>query len=398
MVGANVVFITKPTSTRVTVSGQATTVNGTSTPSNFTGVLNLNINLGAGNDAVVIARTAATALNFYNAPDLINYAFSTRIDAGPAMFGNVSAEGGSGDDKIYMQMSVSGDVTVSDSGGLDNVALIGSTVRGLYSVNSGAGADFVITAGTRVLSSVTYSLGSGDDYSYNEVVFAGAWSVDLGPGVNAIEFFGANPTGATSALQSLTVTGNTGSDTVTIQGSRFKSISIDLGGGNDVLSWWGAVQTTGSVLVQGGDGNDQINIDEFPDSRATRIGGDLTINAGTGINTVRVGESSRTGILTFVTGLITINGGLLGDTVELYGVQTSSTLLINTLGGADSVLLQRVTAAIEVVANLGQGSDVLTLQMVTSPKATLRGGTNRDRLLLLGTNAITLLDKAEFEA
>ncbi len=99
-----------------------------------------------------------------------------------------------------------------------------------------------------------------------------------------------------------------------------------------------------------------------------------------------------------MTGLITINGGLLGDTVELYGVQTSSTLLINTLGGADSVLLQRVTAAIEVVANLGQGSDVLTLQMVTSPKATLRGGTNRDRLLLLGTNAITLLDKAEFEA
>ncbi len=301
--GANVVFITKPTSTRVTVSGQATTVNGTSTPSNFTGVLNLNINLGAGNDAVVIARTAATALNFYNAPDLINYAFSTRIDAGPAMFGNVSAEGGSGDDKnLYADVSFWRCHSVG-FGRLDNVALIGSTVRGLYSVNSGAGADFVITAGTRVLSSVTYSLGSGDDYSYNEVVFAGAWSVDLGPGVNAIEFFGANPTGATSALQSLTVTGNTGSDTVTIQGSRFKSISIDLGGGNDVLSWWGAVQTTGSVLVQGGDGNDQINIDEFPDSRATRIGGDLTINAGTGINTVRVGRIKQDGDSHFCDGL-----------------------------------------------------------------------------------------------
>lgn len=395
---ANTVFITKPNSTRVTVSGQSTTVNGSAAPLNFTGVLNLNVNLRAGNDTIVIARSSATALNFFSSPDLINYAFGARIDAGAAMFGSVTVQGGTGDDNILMQMSTSGNVSVTDVGGLDTVALIGSTVRGAYSVDSGAGSDFVIMGGSRVVSNVTYSLGAGDDYSYNENIFAGAWVVDLGVGGNTIEFFGANPTQVSSALQPLTVKGNTGIDTVILEGSRFQSIDIDLGAGSDVLSWWGGVQTTGNVSVQGGDGNDQISIDEFAGFNGTRIGGSLVINAGAGANTVRVGELTRTGILTRVTGAITITGGAQADTIELFGVQTLSTLLINSLEGIDSVLLQRVTASTEVIVNLGAGNDSLTLQMVNSAKATLRGGANRDRLRLLGPNTITVLDQAEFEA
>ncbi|MDX1928665.1 MAG: hypothetical protein SFV81_19200, partial [Pirellulaceae bacterium] len=135
--------------------------------------------------------------------------------------------------------------------------------------------------------------------------------------------------------------------------------------------------------------------------RSESIGGWHHLITGGGANTVRVGEAARTAALTLVTEVteaITINGGSVADTIELFGVRTSTALLMSSLEGIDSVLPQLVTASVEVVVNLGHGSDALTMQSVTTAKATLRGGANRDRLRILGTNAIATLDQAEFEA
>ncbi len=393
---ANSVLITKPNATTVTVTGLATNVNGLAAPANFTGVVNLSVNTSAGDDSLVIARDLVTANNILNAFDLIDYSFASTPDIGTAMFGNVTIQGGNGTDQILLQMATSGNVSVADAGGIDQIALIGSTILGTYTVNSGADMDFVMMGSSRVASSVNYSLGAGNDYSYNEKIFTGPWTVDLGAGTNSIEVFGANTTGALSALPPLTINGNSDVDAVVLQGSRFRTIDISLGGAGDFVAWWGSVRTTGNVSIKGGDGDDSIAIDQFAGG-VSRIGGNLTIDAGNGINTVSIGFTTRTTLKTIVTGFVSITGGTAADRIEAYGVQTSASLFVTSGSGSDTVIIQYISATTELMVDLGAGNDNLTLRNVTTNKATLRGGTNRDRLRLLGTNTITTLDQSEFE-
>ncbi len=260
---ANVVLITKPNATTVRVTGLATNINGLGVPAEFTGVVNLSVNTSAGDDNLVIARDLVTANNILNAFDLIDYSFASTPDTGTAMFGNVTIQGGNGADRVLLQMATSGNVSVADAGGIDQIALIGSTILGTYTVNAGADLDFVLMGSSRVASNVNYSLGAGNDYSYNEKIFTGPWTVDLGTGSNSIEIFGANTTGALSALPPLTINGNSDVDAVVLQGSRFRTIDVNLGGAGDFLSWWGSVRTTGNVSIKGGDGDDSIAIDQF---------------------------------------------------------------------------------------------------------------------------------------
>lgn len=308
----------------VTYSGVGTSINVTGTTSGdsitfkgntgFNG--NLTINGGNGNDT---------------------------IDLSGPILGNLSVLGGLGDDTITStnaDVKVGGYANLSDTSGTNTLDLNGRnwtvgtdlSVSGVSSFSMGA-ANTLKVGGNATFSGLSSGL-SAATYSFNGL------SVSVG--------------------KALTINGYSEDDTVnvTVTGafSTKTGTTVNLGGGTNSFNLApGAASTlAGTFQYTGSWGDDTVTLD----ANAT-LGGPVNLTLGDGSNTVTQNAGD------VISGNLTVNGGSGGNNVTLSG----------TLNGYASF-------------TYGNGVNVTTVNSVPSGKVIYRGG-NNDDTLNLGTGAGT---------
>jgi hypothetical protein len=81
-----------------------------------------------------------------------------------------------------------------------------------------------------------------------------------------------------------TISGGSGSDTVSVAGTFDRSLSVHLGNGNDSISLAACASVLGNVSLTAGNGNDSVTADGT-------VGGNLRFLLGNGNDTVTVGPA-----------------------------------------------------------------------------------------------------------
>jgi hypothetical protein len=282
----------------------------------------------------------------------------------------------------------------------------------LLEVLGGSGHDEASVAIGNVLESnlvVETALGKGNDIFRFNTSNHGIASIDdgaivevaadVGPGANKFEFFNSTLVGGTIDGQLLMdLTGGSGVDTVqglwassTGNGSdaSLTSLSMQLGGGNDVVDMTYyqlsvAVGSTSKTRVQGGDGNDSLKF-QYADENPTTIYGELQFDllGGTGDDVIDVNL-----LWTLIGGAIDLDGRLR---LNIFGQEGDDDISAQarfddvSLGNYSLVVMSgsgddKVRAVVETGSTLlsygrfgklalsgGQGFDELLSTFFTSP-------------------------------
>ena len=300
------------------------------------GELYSNLELGAGDDTLVLLTHSASVLK------------------GTATVSGGSGTGGTADTDT-IELSASGDVTF-DGSKFTNFEKVSktntTTVKQTGTLNLGSSGNLVISAGT-------YTLGTGAGLVTGSVTLDGGTlsftgTLDMGSGANQFIFnAGALSSGSM-------VSGGGGRDT------------LKLGGSSDLLSLLGGRFTNFEILEKSGSGtvtqSGSLNLGS--EGMATISGGTYVISAGATLQTLRSLSLSNT-ILT-VTGTLTFASGV-------------NTLAINA---------SRVNATLD----LGAGDDSLTLSgQIVTVSATVSGGAGSDTINLVGTASFDGAKFTDFE-
>ena len=285
--------------TNTTASGNSA-ITGTSGADliNVTGTANGSINLGSGDDHLLINGSTAygTTINAGTGNDVI------RIN-GDAN-GNIILENsdGTGNNSLEVTGSTTYSATISAGAGNDTVKIGGNADS---NINLGDGNNTLDIGGSNVWGA-TITAGSGNDM----VKLGGAAdaAINLGDGNNSLYVNGANVSGAS-------ITTGSGNDSVYIGGDA--DANINLGGGNNQLSVngdvaWGTTLTAGSGnnyinvtgadngVISTGSGNDEIHVGgvvNWGDSISTGAGNDLVTVGGAIYGTVDGGSGTDSIVL-----------------------------------------------------------------------------------------------------
>lgn len=240
------------------------------------GVHNISsVQAGQGHDLISLTAVGATFTNgFVGAGKGLD-----SIELGTGVYASVA--GGRGDDTIRFASTAVGSgiivygdglgtTTGSDVDGDDFITLSAATTSiGPISVYGGGGADTVgFTTGiAENASAVLIDGGINADFIGNTAVtFTGGGDVTLqgGSGHDTVKFYMSTTTAQ--------VLGGNGSD------------SIFIGATGVALS-----ATNANVSVNGGAGNDTIDMNGFDGTTANALGGGITINGGAGVDSIRLG-------------------------------------------------------------------------------------------------------------
>lgn len=198
-------------------------------------------------------------------------------------------------------------------------------VRGLDSttINGGTSA-FVVAAGSdTVTGHVVVNMGNGND----SVAFSRNVKFD----------------------SSVSVNGQSGSDTLAVTGATFRSTTVFLGeSGNDTFSLQDST-VEGALFVHGNDGDDLFSLTNMTLNGSLEVKGQ-TGNDGVSLNDV-TSESS-----------IAIKTGRGDDNVTIRNSALNGAVLIKTKQGSDAVMLDDNTFAQRMHVNLGRDNDGLLVR------------------------------------
>ena len=293
--------------------------------------------------------------------------------------------------------SISGDVALG--GGTDNSLTLDVGAVSVGSVRSFSGKDSVTISGGSIIGAL--DLGDGTD----SLSYAG-----FGSGVSAT-LSGADTLSATTAIgggvtgvENITLSSN--NDTITVADGGMLSGTLDLGDGNDTLSYAGytnpvTVSLNGATSTAAGGATHITGAVSGFESLVGGNGGD-TLNANAGGNTLIVAADSTATLDTNLTvsGFETINLGVGDDTATIINGGNVATLVggdgndtLNLDGAANSITITGTGAGttagtsggnttftgFETVNGLG-GSDAFIVNSASSPTITLAAGEGTDSL------------------
>ena len=365
------------------------------------------------------------------------------------VFGDIVVKLGRGNDELRVEDAhVLGNLTIDLGDGDDSIAFGGTLGnRQIYAVTSimlpprdetplevqgdlrialGAGNDNVDQSSTTVHGNERIETGSGNDdvflhSLYGNNVIDAALSVNLGEGADLATLSAFHVGG--SAI----VYDNSGDASIVLGGNVDGSAVIKTGGGNDRIGLYARVQ--GNLVVSTGVGNDEINqqrgniagnevlltgpgnddVSLVPfvlRFDRVHIGGNLSIDLGTGIDHVDIGEIDLDGSLQVRGGggqknvsisesrdIAAIQISLAGnstDDVTLTGV-SAGRVSIATQGGDDRLFLDRAVADDNFFASLGDGDDNLFLKTVVAAEPSfIDGGDGVDSVTMTGDAPLTV--------
>lgn len=173
---------------------------------------------------------------------------------GPAT-GNLSIDGGSGDDAVFMFFS---------------------TISGTTEFEGGSGNDYYLDASSTHMKQATYEGGSGDDQiQLSDCTMNDTVSVDSGSGNDIVTLDNPNPEVGLYKKGVQVVTG-AGADRVEVIFSKFQAgLSVETGIGNDV-AFFNNTRISGNLRLNTGGGDDSISL------LFNRFGGEVRVNGGSG--------------------------------------------------------------------------------------------------------------------
>ncbi|MCK9540513.1 MAG: hypothetical protein M0R03_00615 [Novosphingobium sp.] len=407
------------------------------------------VETGSGNDELTFARQGLLyQLNAGN--DLVELA----PDNGPSY---TTVEGGAGLDSV--EGSTSGDEIEIDSveyvdgnGGSDVVRLASSasnapgkllsfldvetvngsdesdnihatSAAGAVEVNGGDGNDTIRVGGgnpfytglaNTFAADVTVSGGDGDDLIYVDA--SDVANVSGGDGNDTIDvhaYDGANGPGGNSGGD-VTVNGGDGDDLITVSAEDDVSVlggagndtitvaprSRDLNGDGDTVDANEGTVTVEDTYVDGGSGNDVINV---------TVDDDLNVHGGSGNDTIvatfhNINTSSPT---LYVTNVSTVTGGDGDDsiTVNLFEQAGSVASQATVDGGAgnDHITINYgagtdIAAGLDHTATVsgGDGNDTIVANTIADTATTIIGGAGNDVITLLATSESDGFDEIIF--
>jgi Ca2+-binding RTX toxin-like protein len=257
-----------------------------------------------------------------------------------------------GDDVINASSLEAGAVQLTMNGGLGNDLLIGSEGNDL--INGGDGDDVALMGA----GDDTFIWNPGDD---NDTIEGQA-------GFDTLQFDGAN------AAENITLSANGGR---VLFNRDIANVTMDL---NDVES----------VNFTAKGGADTITVNDLSGTDVTRVGIDLGNGAGGGdgaIDTIVINATNGDDVVlvTGADGTISVLG--LGTQIDIFHFEANDRLIINTLGGDDVVEGSGLGAGLALIADGGDGNDVL---VGGDANDTLSGGAGDD--VLVGGLGVDILN------
>ena len=316
---------------------------------------NLNVTTGSGNDSVTVdfltvgAVKGTLAINTGLGDDTVKLATAGDV-AVPHGSASIDTGDASTSDSVTVgtthSVTISGDLSIHTGSGNDAVILDSLTVGSIFgslAISTGVGDDTITIAG------------NGDVSVSNGSVF-----IDTGDGVSDTVLVGAGHT--VTIAQDLSIHTGDGNDTVTVDQVTTRNLDIHTNGGSDTVTVAGvhSVLVFGSATIDTGDAtgaSDTVHIGggaavSFNSSLAVTLGngddafsldnltstGTVLVNGGAGNNTISIGSAAAV----FVTNLLAVQTGAGNDTVTA-GTITAGSLAINTGLGVDSASVQHLT-------------------------------------------------------
>jgi hypothetical protein len=259
----------------------------------------------------------------------------------------VDVDLGDGDDLLRIgadegRLALKG-VKVADGGGTLDCGLIAADVKGNVDVRLGSGADILNLVDTTVSGTVLGDLdpraggGTTDGFGVlNSQI--GTLNLFCGPGDE-------QPTVGSS-------------DASSGSASRFKNVTLDLGDGNDFLSFNNS-EVTGLLRIAGGPGDDTLGLLFLPAFSATPLKlKALDVDAGDGRDICVVGNSTTPGSSV---GKVVFRGGAGDDVLALNHVAVLLTVDGVFGDGADQYSSFEGSVKKTLKVDLGAGDDILSL-------------------------------------
>lgn len=244
-------------------------------------------------------------------------------------------------DNVTLNGQVTGSTLLMLFGGPNTVSSAGQ-FGAAVKINGGSGVDSVTFKTTSLAQFIPP--GDPDPGPFITANVAGALSMKLGDGTNTVLLDGGS-----FFAKGITLTGGTGTDTVTF--AKFmatKNVSLKLGDGTNTLGAPPVIGDnnfiSGSFTYTGGAGTDVLNIEAL-------IAGTMKVTLGDGANAV--GGSAR----------------LVGKSATFIGG-----------AGLDVIAIALASTAGSLTAKLNAGADVFTFNGGALLKATLDGGADGDTL------------------
>ncbi|MFO0869196.1 MAG: hypothetical protein U0935_09700 [Pirellulales bacterium] len=357
---------------RYAVAGVDTTINGAAgsfvTPRT---TLNITANLNAGNDALGLSNNVQALADLAQdnfGIDVTNLgvdiaALQALIDAATnvtrfSLAGNLTVNGGTGNDVIGVVGDVGGSVVASlgtANGGFNAFGYDGSSlidiaqVGGSLSVYGDRQADEVAVVSTQVRGSVVASLSDGDNaLTVETALIGGSVAVSALAGSDLVNVEGSTVTGLLGVAL-----GEGRFNELSVKASHLGALSYTGGSGIDSIDTAATSVATNATLVTFG-GADSVLVHEHG-AGGTNVAGLLSISTGAGDDEVEVSGNS---------GVVTIDTADGIDKVQVYDSHITTNLTISTGNQTDNVSLDSVLTAI-VSIYLGEGNDKLDVTDLT---------------------------------
>ncbi len=260
--------------------------------------------------------------------------------------------GGAGNDTIDASHLHAGQVNLTLNGGDGDDKIIGSAGNDV--VNGGKGSDVA-------------SLGAGNDvFVWNPG--DGSDTVDGQAGVDTLQFNGA------SGNESINIAAN----------GRHVSLTRDVG---TVAMDLNSIET---INVDALEGTDTVTVNDLSGTDTSQVNIDLAGVNGAPDNvadTVVINGTQHSDAITISTnnGVVTITG--LAETVNISNFDANDQIVINGLGGDDVVVASALTG-MQLIANGGDGADVL---IGSAGNDILHGDAGDD--VLIGGPGVDVLDQ-----
>lgn len=385
--------------TGINQGGSTTTVNDSSTHA-FTGINNLIVTLGGGNDALVITDAAfagsltiqtgegndAIGLGeFTDEDDLFDDAVDSLVGALTIDNSLVMVTGG-GHNAIVAQNMTAKALTAIMENGDDTIRLL----------HHGEEGDSDYVPGVNIAGALSVSLGEGHNIAHFDGVTAKYLTLIGGNGIDEIDL--DNLTLGREA----TINARDGANKIDIDTLSARSLLISTGLGNDDIELED-VTVRKSLNIHDNYGDDTIQLEDI----TARTAG---IYSGAGNDTITVRDATLSSKLIASTGIgndtltienltaknMLISLDLGDDTLAITNAAIAKKAAIDAAVGNDDLTIERLSA-VNLTTTLGLGDDDLSLQYaVISKKAKIYGQQGTNTYTDLGNNTFGRLDRRNF--
>lgn len=353
---------------------------------------NLNIDMSDGNDEVNVGIPKLVTGSF-SAPTAKPLIVPPTIGAAATIGGSLCVNLGSGNNWLIegsTHVKQSETVTACDGG--DKIEFIdtGGVPGGVTTIGNGVTVDH----------DLTLNLGGGKNYlDAYDLTVNGLLKVNAS-GQNSVELAVLNV--AKDAIFNLCGSCNQdlfigpeedlGTPVASQQNHVGGNLTVNTGSGNDNVTE-SSLSVGGSNRISTGNGNDAVILGDLDDNPPdvnyqVTVAKDLCVDLGCGQDSFH-GQDVR------VTGNVTIAQGLGASTITLQAFILQKALNISTDGGKDDVTLDTVLAGSSQV-NLGAGDDTLSVRFTTISTSTFEGGTGVNTYTDGGGNDLVILTKRHF--